>query len=57
MVKSMKIDNRNDAANPLEPGNALKDKNFSKATFRTLLITVALILALALIAFLFFANR
>ncbi|SDE85287.1 hypothetical protein SAMN05444167_0632 [Terriglobus roseus] len=53
----MKFRDRNDAANPLESGNALKDKNFSKATFRTLFITLALIVGQAVVAYLFFANR
>jgi hypothetical protein len=53
----MRLRYRNDAANLLECGNALKDKNFSKATFRALLIAAALIVVLSIAASLFFTNR
>jgi hypothetical protein len=35
---------RNDAGNPLQPGNALKNNNFDKAVFRILAISLALLL-------------
>ncbi|CAN5626928.1 hypothetical protein BH10ACI4_BH10ACI4_07650 [soil metagenome] len=38
---------RYDSGNPLQPGNALKNKNFDKAVFRYLFITVLILLMIA----------
>lgn len=35
---------RDDSGSPLQPGNALKNKNFDKAVFRILGICIALLL-------------
>jgi hypothetical protein len=34
---------RNDSGNPLQPGNAIKNGNFDKATFRILAIALVLV--------------
>jgi hypothetical protein len=34
---------RNDSGNPLQPGNALRNKNFDKATFRILAIALTIV--------------
>jgi hypothetical protein len=42
--------NRYDAGNPLQPGNALKNKNFDKIIFRYMAIAGAFTLLFALLA-------
>jgi hypothetical protein len=39
---------KNDSGNPLQPGNALKNENFDKATFRILAIAIAIASVVAL---------
>ena len=50
----MKNQTRNDAGNPLQPGNALKNGNFDKAFFRFNGITVVLVVVIFVLAFLLF---
>ena len=42
----MKIRVHNNSGDPRQPGNALRNKNFDKATFRILGICVAILLLL-----------
>jgi hypothetical protein len=54
MKKETRLRNRfrNDSGNPLQPGNALKNKNFDKVTFRILGISVAIVILLVAIVYL-----
>ena len=47
-------DARNDPANPLEPGDAFKKKNFSKFALGMMLLAVIIA---ALVSWLFLAHR
>jgi hypothetical protein len=46
---------RKDSGNPLQPGNALKNKNFDKAVFRILGISIAMLLIIS--AAFYFLHR
>jgi hypothetical protein len=39
---------RNNSGNPLQPGNALKNKNFDEAVFHVLRISLAILLLVGL---------